>query len=73
MTLKISLQKSSQIEFIRQNWKLQVKKEYMYNFIIKILKIKISVCAWKSLSRVQLFVTPETIAHQAPLSMEFFS
>ena len=45
MTLKISLQKSRQIEFIRQNWKLQAKKEYMYNFIIKILKIKISVCA----------------------------
>ena len=27
-------------------------------------------CAW-SLSRVQLFVTPWTLAHQAPLSMEF--
>ena len=71
MTLKISLQKSRQIEFIRQNWKLQAKKEYMYNFIIKILKIKISVCAWKSLSHVQLFVTPETIARQSPLSIEF--
>ena len=29
-------------------------------------------CA-QSLSRVQLFVTPWTIAHQAPLSMGFFS
>ena len=26
---------------------------------------------WKSFSRVQLFVTPWTVAHQAPLSMEF--
>ena len=26
---------------------------------------------WKSLSRVQLFVTPGTVAHQGPLSMEF--
>ena len=25
----------------------------------------------KSLSRVQLFATPWTVAHQAPLSMEF--
>ena len=30
----------------------------------------IYVCA-QSLSRVQLFVTPWTVAHQAPLSMEF--
>ena len=26
---------------------------------------------WKSLSHVQLFVTPWTVAHQAPLSMKF--
>ena len=25
----------------------------------------------QSLSRVQLFVTPQTVAHQAPLSLEF--
>ena len=43
-------------------------------------EIKASVCVWKhyahaciqSLSRVQLFVTPWTAAHQAPLSIEFF-
>ena len=29
------------------------------------------VCMWKSLSHVQLFVTPWTVACQAPLSMEF--
>ena len=29
-----------------------------------------TVCA-QSLSRIQLFLTPWTIAHQAPLSMEF--
>ena len=32
------------------------------------MKVKVKV---KSLSRVQLFVTPWTIAHQAPLSMGF--
>ena len=31
-------------------------------------KVKVKV---KLLSRVQLFVTPWTVAHQAPLSMEF--
>ena len=29
------------------------------------------VCKVKSLSRVRLFVTPWTVAHQAPPSMEF--
>ena len=48
MTLKISLRNSSQIGFIRQNWNLQVKKGYVYNFIIKILNIKISVCVRES-------------------------
>ena len=29
-------------------------------------------CEWvKSLSRIRLFVTPWTVAYQAPLSMEF--
>ena len=32
------------------------------------MKVKVKV---KSLSRVQLFVTPWTIAHQAPLSIGF--
>ena len=32
------------------------------------LKVKVKV---KSLSRVQLFATPWTVAHQAPLSMGF--
>ena len=31
----------------------------------------VCVCAW-SFSHVQLFETPWTVAHQAPLSMEFF-
>ena len=26
---------------------------------------------WKSFSRIQLFATPKTVAHQAPPSMEF--
>ena len=32
----------------------------------------ISVISVKSLSRVWLFATPWTVAHQAPLSMGFF-
>ena len=31
----------------------------------------VSIVSAPSLSHVQLFVTPWTIAHQAPLSMEF--
>ena len=31
----------------------------------------VCVCVCESLSHVQLFVTPWTVAHQAPLSMEF--
>ena len=33
--------------------------------------ILIKQCVCESLSRVQLSVTPKTIAHQTPLSMEF--
>ena len=33
-----------------------------------LMKVKVKV---KSFSRVRLFVTPWTVAHQAPLSMEF--
>ena len=36
--------------------------------IILVLKVKVKV---KSLSRVQLFATPWTVAHQAPPSMGF--
>ena len=32
------------------------------------MKLKVK---WKSLSRVRLFATPWTVAHQAPPSMEF--
>ena len=34
----------------------------------RVLELLLCVCAW-SLSRVQLFATPCTMAHQAPLSM----
>ena len=30
------------------------------------------MCVCESLSRVQIFVTPWTVAHQAPLSMGFY-
>ena len=36
--------------------------------------LKMSVCVWRGggeFSRAQLFVTPWTVVHQAPLSMEF--
>ena len=35
------------------------------------LPIKTNVCVWESLSYIQLFVTPQTVACQAALSMEF--
>ena len=38
----------------------------IYNNLIKYIFVK-----WKSLSHVQLFVIPWTVARQAPLSMEF--
>ena len=31
----------------------------------------LGLCVWNLLSRVQLFVTPGTVVHQAPWSMEF--
>ena len=34
------------------------------------VSLSLAVCAW-SLSHVQLFATPWTVARQAPLSMEF--
>ena len=47
----------------------EFEKEYIYSFLC------VCVCACAPVlscfSRVQLFVTPWTIAHQAPLSMEF--
>ena len=36
-----------------------------------LLKFKVHVCVLSCFSPVQLFVTPWTIAHQSPLSMEF--
>ena len=47
-------------------WCLYFKKKW------KCIKAKLFVCMRAhSLSHVQLFVTPWTVAHQAPLSMEF--
>ena len=33
----------------------------------------LNICVFSSFNRVQLFLTPWTIAHQAPLSMGFFT
>ena len=43
-------------------------KEYCFTTCIWVHLKKVKV---KSLSRVQLFATPWTVAHQAPQSMEF--
>ena len=50
---------------------------YMYTHIHIVIYIYISKyiyiqSEWKSFSHVWFFVTPWTIAHQVPLSMEFF-
>ena len=34
--------------------------------------VSVCVCVYESLSHVQLFATPWTVAHQAPLSLEFY-
>ena len=51
----------------------------MYNWITLYIaetdttfKSTICVCVLSHFSRVQLLVTPRTVAHQAPLSIEFF-
>ena len=36
------------------------------------IHVYLCMCVCESLSRVQLFAAPWTVAHQAPLSMEFF-
>ena len=40
-------------------------------FLLPLAAPEGSLCVYVSLSRVWLFVTPWTVAHQAPLSMEF--
>ena len=52
-----------------ENTNLEIQKAQQRIFIVKFLtqkKVKV-----KSLSRVRLFATPWTVAHQAPLSMGF--
>ena len=46
----------------------QAQIQTQINLILKPYKVKVKV---KSLSRVQLFATPWTVAHQAPPSMGF--
>ena len=48
------------------------KAKWTHNLPVKLFPYSmfLMVCA-QSLSHVQLFVTPWTVAHQAPLSMEF--
>ena len=43
----------------------------MRAFLLLVVIVCVCVCARVLLSHVQLFVTPWTVAHQAPLSMRF--
>ena len=52
------------------NWLLGKQRTLILLFSHFCLLLRVLCCAW-SLSRVQLFVTPWTIAYQAPLSMGF--
>ena len=47
-------------------WLLGIQRWIQYSICLQGAKVKV-----KSLSRVQLFGTPCTVAHQAPLSMGF--
>ena len=49
---------------------LQAQKKGTLAICVDTHSMKMCVCA-QSLSLVQLFVTPWTVIHQAPLSMEF--
>ena len=54
--------------------RMRISMEKCLMFILKKMQTSLTnkrVWTWKSLSRVQLFATPWTVAHQAPLSMEF--
>ena len=47
------------------------KRDVLFQFSFSFLCIMAERQKVKSLSRVQLFATPWTVAHEAPLSMEF--
>uniref|UniRef100_A0AC11DBT5 Target of myb1 like 1 membrane trafficking protein n=1 Tax=Ovis aries TaxID=9940 RepID=A0AC11DBT5_SHEEP len=48
-----------------------LKKRISKNYNHKEIQLTLSVMRAQLLSRVQLFAAPWTVAHQAPLSMEF--
>ena len=48
-----------------------VSSEYLSSWLGTINSKSLPVCEGKSLSRVRLFATPWTVAHQAPPSMRF--
>ena len=71
LKLNLSLIQEHEVVFIYLCL-LLMSHSKVYSFFIYILNILVSVCVCaQSLSRVQLFATPWTVAHQAPLSMEF--
>ena len=48
------------------------KKVLINTYLLSLNKYRyLSIYLWKLLSRVQLLATPWSVAHQAPLSMEF--
>ena len=58
------------ISQLKQNKKKTLKTPGQLNFYCRSLHLNCSMV--QSLSHIQLFATPQTIAHQAPLSVGFF-
>ena len=56
--------------FRKHLWFIHTKPKYRKPYKNCIIPIKYSCMCW-SLSRVRLFATPQTVAHQASPSMEF--
>ena len=62
-------------KLIRKSWRIRclqrsLNKSNFSGHLKNHMHVCVNVCVCESLSRVQLFATPWTVAHQAPLSME---
>ena len=66
----VSFKRESRYYIINYNFKI-LKGMYISNYIVKSLWSEVKWSEMKSLSHVRLFVTPWTVAYQAPPSMRF--
>ena len=66
----VSFKRESRYYIINYNFKI-LKGMYVSNYIVKSLWSEVKWSEMKSLSHVRLFVTPWTVAYQAPPSMRF--